>query len=81
MACQNPELDICNAERIPRFGNITRVYPLMWQLFAALDPQVDLILVRELESSINAREVAAVNEFRLSKHVDSTILIFKVRHD
>ena len=69
IACENPELDICNAEQIPRFGNISRVYPLFWKLFPALDPQVDILLVRDLEFQIGKREVGAVNEFRLSKQV------------
>jgi hypothetical protein len=51
-------------------GNISKVYPLIWRFFPALDQQVDVLLVRDLDSQLNQRELDAVNEFMSSKEVN-----------
>merc|ERR1711976_480857 len=43
--------------------SIGKVYPLIWRFFPILDQDVDVLLVRDLDSHISRREVSAVNEF------------------
>ena len=39
------------------------MYAKVWRFLPALDPQVDLLHVRDLDSSINPRELSAVEDF------------------
>jgi len=66
MACSDPQIDLCPANAIPRLGNATRVYPLIWRFLPAIDPQVDVFLSRDLDSRINPREAAAFSQFLAS---------------
>ena len=51
-------------------GNISKVFPLNWRFLPALDKQVDIILVRDLDSNITPREVSAYEDFIQSeKHI------------
>ena len=63
LVCTNTQIDICDIEQNPKYGNISRVYPLIWRFLPALDLTVDTLLVRDLDSDISPREVAAVEEF------------------
>lgn len=63
LVCNNPQLDICDIEHNPKYGNISKVYPLVWRFLPALDATVETLLVRDLDSQISNREVAAVSEF------------------
>ena len=65
--CRNVEMLIVKFIK----GNIVRIYPLNWRFLPVLDPQVDIILVRDLDSNISAREVNAVKEFMSSNKVFS----------
>ena len=47
-------------------GNMSKIFPLNWRFVSALDPQVDLMLVRDLDSEISPREVTAFDEFAKS---------------
>ena len=47
----------------PLIDSINRVYPLIWRFFPILDQDVDVLLVRDLDSHISMREVSAVKEF------------------
>ena len=49
--------------------SIGKVYPLIWRFFPILDQDVDVLLVRDLDSHISRREVSAVNEFLNSSKV------------
>ena len=62
-ACLEPLLDLCPAISLPKFGNATKLYPLIWRFLPAVDPQVDVFFSRDLDSRISEREVEAVNEF------------------
>ena len=62
-ACQDPLLDLCPAISLPKFGNATKLYPLIWRFLPAIDPQVDIFFSRDLDSRISQREVAAVSQF------------------
>jgi len=63
IACSDPGLDLCPATAIPKLGNATKVYPLLWRFLPAIDPQVNIFLSRDLDSRVNEREAAAFNEF------------------
>ena len=63
LVCQNANIDICDVENNHKFGNISHVYPLNWRFLPVVDEQVDILLVRDLDSDISPREVNAVNEF------------------
>ena len=56
-------MDLCPAISLPKFGNATKLYPLIWRFLPAVDPQVDVFFSRDLDSRISEREVEAVNEF------------------
>ena len=47
-------------------GNMSKIFPLNWRFVSALDPQVDLMLVRDLDSEISPREFSAFDEFAQS---------------
>ena len=47
----------------PPTDSIDKVYPLIWRFFPILDQDVDVLLVRDLDSHISMREVSAVKEF------------------
>ena len=45
---------------------MSKIFPLNWRFVSALDPQVDLMLVRDLDSEISPREFSAFDEFAQS---------------
>eukprot|EP00094_Tigriopus_californicus_P007660 TCALIF_07377-PA protein Name:"Protein of unknown function" AED:0.28 eAED:0.32 QI:0/0/0/0.25/1/1/4/0/227 len=63
LACEEEILDLCDISRNPMVLNASSYYPLVWRFLPALDAQVDLMLSRDLDSDITAREQAAVSEF------------------
>ena len=67
LACTNPELDMCAVEDIPNLGNVKHMYPIAWRFLAMLDPMVDLMLSRDLDTVISHREVVAVEKWLDSK--------------
>ena len=63
IACSESSLDLCPASAIPKLGNATKVYPLLWRFLPTIDPQVEIFLSRDLDSRVGAREQAAFQEF------------------
>ena len=64
MACMYPEeFNLCDIDNIPRFGNLSHIFPMNWRFLTMLDPQVDIALSRDLDSTAIQREMDAVNEF------------------
>ena len=65
LACVDPQLDLCNVRSLP--GNpvedASRMFAMNWRFFPTLDPQVDILLSRDLDSRISQREVDAVTEW------------------
>jgi hypothetical protein len=57
LACSEPDLDLCDVEQIPRLGNASILYPILWRFLPVIDVQVDTFLSRDLDSRINPREV------------------------
>ena len=63
LKCSDPQIDICDIEKNPRFDNLASVFPLNWRFLPSMDSQVDALFVRDLDSEISEREMAAVEEF------------------
>ena len=64
LTCMYPEqFDICDVESIPRFGNLSNIFPMNWRILTMLDPQVDVAFSRDLDSIVIQREMDAINEF------------------
>ena len=80
LVCENPNIDICDAEDNPMFGNMTHFFPLNWRFLPIVDPQVDILLVRDLDSHISKREVMAVGEF-LNSSYDFHVMRDHPNHD
>ena len=62
-ACDQPHLDLCYVRHLPSHTDIAKVFAMIWRFFPTLDPQVDMYMVRDLDSRISEREVAAVTEW------------------
>ena len=59
---------LCNVTRILELRNIScPLFPMTWRFLPLLDPMVDRMLCRDLDSLVTAREVAAVNQWLDSK--------------
>ena len=51
LACQYSFLDLCRVD--PEMGD---VFPMLWRFFPTLDPGVDVVMSRDLDSRFTARE-------------------------
>ena len=60
-SCQNDFVDLCYINQDHK-----NVFPMLWRFFPTLDPNVDLIMSRDLDSRFTAREAAAVREWLAS---------------
>ena len=58
-------LDLCLMDQLPKDLGINpiQLFPMIWRFLPTLDPQVDIIVSRDLDSDIGSRELAAVNEW------------------
>ena len=63
LACNDPHIDLCYVQSIPALGNVSQVFPMNWRFLPMLDPQVSHMVSRDLDSLVNDRESAAVNEW------------------
>lgn len=45
LACQNPQIDICDARNLPGtpFKDASKVFAMNWRFFPTLDPQVSIL--------------------------------------
>ena len=55
--------DLCLINQLPNGKDLSKMFPMIWRFLPTLDPQVDLVLSRDLDSLISDREVAAVQEW------------------
>lgn len=74
LACREPQFDICDIYDIPKLGNASVLYPLLWRFLPAIDRQIDVFFSRDLDSRINDREAAAVKEFVASDESDLHVM-------
>ena len=71
-----PFVDLCNVSRVMEIRNITRpIFPMTWRFLPLMDPTVDRMLCRDMDSIITHREVAAVHQW-----LDSNVK-FHLMHD
>ena len=65
LACADPQLDLCNVRSLPGtpVEDASSMFAMNWRFFPTLDPQVDILLSRDLDSRISQREVDAVTEW------------------
>ena len=68
IACKNSQIELCNVKNQKSNNNIQiagnnqdgeqqihRIYPLIWRFLPILDPNVDILLSRDLDSTITHR--------------------------
>ena len=69
LACSYDLLDLCPVNKLPLplLTNAGHMLPTLWRFFPTLDPQVDIFLSRDLDSTISSREVEAVDEWLKSE--------------
>ena len=60
-----PNLDICSVPELPEAvrADAALIAPMTWRFLPSRDPQVDVLLSRDLDSRISEREAAAVQEW------------------
>jgi hypothetical protein len=56
LACTYPNLDICKVDT-HQFGEWANLHPFIWRFFPLIDPDVDIMFSRDLDSLISSREV------------------------
>ena len=63
LQCQDSRLDLCPVNNLPMFGDISRVMGMTWRFLPLVDPDVDVMVSRDLDSRVTLREQAAVNQW------------------
>ena len=66
LSCSMPDtVDLCDVRALlaTPLADARAVFGMVWRFFPALDPQVDVLLSRDLDSRVSAREAAAVEEW------------------
>ncbi|XP_064090524.1 uncharacterized protein LOC135204299 isoform X1 [Macrobrachium nipponense] len=63
LACKYPFLDLCDAEKLPVFGNVTGSVGQVWRFTPMGDDFVDRFMIRDSDSAIIQREVDAVHDW------------------
>jgi hypothetical protein len=65
--CAYNHVDFCNASALTSLGNISSYMPpKIWRFLPAVDPSVDIMASRDLDSPLTSRELAAVNQWLLT---------------
>ncbi|XP_050715764.1 uncharacterized protein LOC126998320 [Eriocheir sinensis] len=60
-------LFVCDVTNLPPpLGNLSSVHPMIWRVAPLGDPQVDTMIVRDTDSQVTQRQVAAVQEWLAS---------------
>jgi len=64
---------LCNVTRVLELRNITNpLFPMTWRFLPLMDPMVDRMLCRDMDSVVTAREVAAVHQWLDNSNSSST---------
>jgi hypothetical protein len=67
-------LDVCNINQIPILGNVGEYLSgKLWRFLPALDPMVDIISSRDLDSPLTKREQIVIEQFLNSNYIFLTI--------
>lgn len=63
-------IDICNVNELPILGNVGEYLSgKLWRFLPALDPTVEIVSSRDLDSPLIEREVAVIEQFIKSKYI------------
>ena len=67
LACSKSDLlDLCDVRTVPRPGGAKQtanLFPMLWRFLPTLDPEVSVVMSRDLDSRFTEREAAAVTEW------------------
>ena len=67
LACSKSDLlDLCDVKTIPMpegAKQTTNLFPMLWRFLPTLDPDVSVVMSRDLDSRFTEREAAAVREW------------------
>ena len=66
LACQTDLLDLCHVKTVPRSLGTNQtgdLFPMLWRFLPTLDPEVSVMMSRDLDSRFTEREAAAVMEW------------------
>jgi hypothetical protein len=67
-------IDICNVNQLPIIGNVGEYLSgKLWRFLPALDPMVDIISSRDLDSPLTIREQVLIEQFLNSSYLFLTI--------
>ncbi|CAL4063259.1 unnamed protein product [Meganyctiphanes norvegica] len=79
---QYPTLFVCDVTSLPGIHDqLMNIHPQMWRFAPMGDPQVQILLVRDIDSLVSPREVAAVREWLLSDTVLHTMRDHPQHHE
>ncbi|CAL8135289.1 unnamed protein product [Orchesella dallaii] len=77
MRCNNLDFFWCDIRNIPIYGDLsTQMVSRTWRFLALGDPTVDIFLVRDMDSFLQARDAAAVQDW-----IENTTAAFHSFHD
>ena len=66
LACTHDFLDLCQINTVPRSldtKNSAKLFPMIWRFLPSLDPEVEVMMSRDLDSRLTEREAVAVREW------------------
>lgn len=66
LSCMSQNLDLCSVRSLPRYGDLSAMFGMVWRFLPMADPYVDVMISRDLDSRFSAREAAAVNDWMSS---------------
>ena len=72
----SPSFDICPIQTSSELGDLKNVFGMIWRFLPVLDPSVSVMVSRDLDSRISAREQAVVTEW-----LDQSNLPFHIIRD
>ncbi len=74
LANLSTNIDICNVNQLPILGNVGEYLSgKLWRFLPALDPMVDIISSRDLDSPLTKREQIVIDQFLNSSYLFLTI--------
>ena len=71
-----PSFDVCPVLTSSEFGDLRKVFGMIWRFLPVLDPSVSVMVSRDLDSRISSREQAVVEEW-----LDQSNLPFHIIRD
>jgi len=63
LSCTSNRLDLCSVKSLPKYGDISAKFGMVWRFLPMADPYVDIMVSRDLDSRFSARESSAVEDW------------------